>query len=371
MNSIDPSVLSQVIDLAIEIQQIPAPTFFEGRRSAFMHSLFARVGLGDIEVDSLGNVYGRIPGRESAMPIILTAHLDTVFPADTDLSYSRAADHITAPGIGDNALGLASLLGLFWLIRDREKSLRHDLWLVANVGEEGLGNLRGMQAVISRFQGNVKAYLVLEGMALGQVYHRGLGVQRMRISARTTGGHSWVEAGRPSAIHELVRIANRMLSWSLPSQPRTTLNIGIFQGGISINTIAPSAFFDIDLRSEDADILADLADKTEKLVRKARSEDVDILSELIGTRPPGEIPLRHPLVALAGEALNSVGITPHYNIGSTDANVPLSLGYPAVCLGLTTGHGAHTMNETIEIAPLSLGLQQLLKVIDGLASEPF
>jgi len=281
----------------------------------------------------------------------------------------RSSDRITAPGIGDNALGLAGLLGLLWLIHDRKKSLNHDVWLIANVGEEGLGNLRGMQAVVSRFQGNIKAYLVLEGMALGQVYHRGLGVRRMRISARTAGGHSWVEAGRPSAIHELIRLASRMLSWSLPSQPRTTLNIGIFQGGTSINTIAPFASFDIDLRSEDTEILAELAEKISNLVRKFRSEDVQILSELIGARPPGEIPPQHPLVALAKEALMAVGITPNYNIGSTDANVPLSLGYPAICLGLTTGQGAHTLNETIDLAPLSQGLEQLLLVIEGLDKE--
>lgn len=335
-----------------------------------MHSLFESEELADIEIDALGNVYGRMPGRSSGLPIILTAHLDTVFPESTDLRCTRTADCITAPGIGDNALGLAGLLGLIWLIHAGEKSLNRDLWLVANVGEEGLGNLRGMEAVVSRFQGEIKAYLVLEGMALGQVYHRGLGVRRMRISARTAGGHSWVEAGRPSAIHELIRLANRIISWSLPSQPRTTLNIGIFQGGTSINTIAPFAFLDIDLRSEDPSVLAKLADKMDSLVRKHRSDAVQVLSELIGTRPPGEIPLEHPLVVLAGEALMTVGITPKFNIGSTDANVPLSLGYPAICLGLTTGHGAHTLDETIEIAPLSLGLQQLLAVIEKLDTDP-
>lgn len=366
---IDSVLLSRVIDLAIEIQQIPAPTFSEGRRSAFMQSIFESEGLADVESDALGNVFGRIPGCDSGPPIILTAHLDTVFPESTDLSYTRNVDRITGPGIGDNALGLAGLLGLFWLIRDHKKHLNHDTWLVANVGEEGLGNLRGMQAVVSRFQGDIKAYLVLEGMALGQVYHRGLGVQRMRISARTAGGHSWVEAGRPSAIHELIRLASRMLSWSLPTQPRTTLNIGIFQGGTSINTIAPFAYFDLDLRSESTEILTELAEKISNLVLKYRSEEVQLLYEMIGTRPPGEIPLHHPLVVLAGEALMAVGITPNYNIGSTDANVPLSRGYPAICLGLTTGHGAHTLNETIEIAPLGLGLQQLFTLIERLDTD--
>lgn len=331
-----------------------------------MHALFMEEELSDVQVDSLDNVYARLPGCQSASPLVVTAHLDTVFPETTDLRIRRDAESITAPGIGDNALGLAGLLGLIWLVRQRRKPLNRDIWLVANVGEEGLGNLRGMQAVVARFQEKVQAYLVLEGMALGQVYHRGLGVRRFRISAQTPGGHSWVDAGRSSAIHELVHIANRMLSWSLPSQPRTILNIGVFQGGISINTIAPSAFFEVDLRSEGSIILAELTERLENLTRTTRSAEVIMTTELVGERPPGEIPLHHPLVVLAGEALAAVGITPHYNIGSTDANVPLSLGYPAICLGLTTGHGAHTLNETIDIAPLSRGLQQILLVIEGL-----
>lgn len=362
----DPQLVNQVLELAIEIQQIPAPTFNESKRGAFIYERFIQENLKDVEIDEIGNVLGRLPGSGSTLPIIVSAHLDTVFPSGTDLGYERLAEKVAGPGIGDNAVGLAGLFGLLWELNQRQVILNSDLWLVANVGEEGLGDLRGMREVVNRFAGQIQAYIILEGMALGQVYHRGLGVRRFRITVNTSGGHSWVDYGKPSAVHELVRIVTRLLAIQIPEGPRTTMNVGVISGGTSVNTIAAEASLDLDLRSEDVATLDELVNSVEGIFQESQSPDVRVSVELIGQRPVGEISQNHPLIALAVQGLEVVGIQPRLNIGSTDANIPLSLGYPAICLGLTTGNGAHTGDEYINLPPLDLGLKQLLLVIKGL-----
>jgi acetylornithine deacetylase/succinyl-diaminopimelate desuccinylase-like protein len=362
---IDPSLVKLILELAISIQQIPAPTFAEGARAAYMQARFREEGLSDISIDLTGNVFARVPGKSSERPCVLSAHLDTVFPANTSLSVTRTRDRIAGPGIGDNAVGLAGLIGILWILRQRKVPLKHDLWLVANVGEEGLGDLRGMRAVVDRFRESPTAYLVLEGMALGQIYHRGLGARRYRIEVRTPGGHSWVNFGQPSAVHELVALANHLLALPLPDQPRTTLNLGVIAGGISVNTIAPEAYLEIDLRSEELLSLTQLSALVEDLVNGLNRPGVFTGARLIGQRPVGDIPDDHPLVVLASRALEAAGIQPRFNIGSTDANIPLSCGLPAICLGLTTGNGAHTLDEYVHIRPLAQGLDQLLGVIEG------
>jgi acetylornithine deacetylase/succinyl-diaminopimelate desuccinylase-like protein len=363
---LEPETLERVIDLAICIQQIPAPTFSEAARAGFIAERYREEGLSDISQDGTGNVYARILGRSSASPIVLSAHLDTVFPDNTPLQVRRLADRIVGAGIGDNAVGLAGLIGFLWLVKNRGIRLNHDVWLVANVGEEGRGDLRGMRAVVNRFGSKPRAYIVLEGMALGQIYHRGLGVRRYQITVQTPGGHSWVNFGQPSAVHELVILANQLLGIPLPEQPRTTLNVGVITGGISVNTIAPEAALELDLRSERLQELKELSAQVEHLVARLNRPGVRAQSALIGDRPVGEIPSDHPLVLLASRALEAVGIQPKYNIGSTDANVPLSYGFPAVCLGLTRGSGAHTLDEFIYTRPLAQGLRQLMLVIEGL-----
>jgi acetylornithine deacetylase/succinyl-diaminopimelate desuccinylase-like protein len=362
----DPQLVDQVLELAIEIQQIPAPTFNESKRGEFIYERFVQENLMDVEIDEIGNVLGRLAGSGTTLPIIVSAHLDTVFLSGTDLGCERLPDKVTGPGVGDNAIGLAGLFGLLWELNQQQVKLNSDLWLVANVGEEGLGDLRGMREVVNRFAGQIQAYIILEGMALGQVYHRGLGVRRFRITVNTSGGHSWVDYGKPSAVHELAQIVTRLLAIQLPEGSRTTMNVGVISGGTSVNTIAAEASLDLDLRSEDVAALEDLVKSVEGTVQEFQGSDVRVSIDLIGQRPVGEISQNHPLVALAVQGLEMVGIQPRLNIGSTDANIPLSLGYPAICLGLTTGNGAHTVNEYINSPPLELGLKQLLLVIKGL-----
>lgn len=369
-------LISRILDLAIVIQQIPAPTFHEQERAALVHRLFAEEKLSDVSMDAAGNVYARLPASHPSSlespsetktrPIIVSAHLDTVFPANTDLTVVRESGRVAGPGIGDNSAGLAGLFGIVWSMRERRIELASDLWLVANVCEEGLGDLRGMKAVVERFGSEAAAFIVLEGMSLGSIYHRALGVRRYRITARTEGGHSWIDYGRPSAVHELTRLAARITAMKLPQAPRTTLNVGTIAGGTSVNTIAAEATLELDLRSEDWNMLEKISAQVEHLVHDANRAGVEIDAQVIGQRPAGEILEDHPLVRLAETCLQDVGCNPHRNIGSTDANQPLSLGLPAVTIGLTTGAGAHTVHEYINIDPLQKGMEQVVRLVSGI-----
>jgi tripeptide aminopeptidase len=356
-------VINRVIELAIQIQQIPAPTFHEQKRAEFVRGLFLAERLNDICIDETGNVFARLRGKGKEKPLVVSAHLDTVFPIDTDLRVTRGPELIHGPGLGDNSLGVASLFGLLWSLQEREIQLRGDIWFVANVGEEGLGDLRGMKAIVDHFGGDVHAYLVLEGLALGHVYHRAVGVKRYRVTARTSGGHSWSDYGQPSAVHELAKLVVALTSLELPGHPRTTMNVGRISGGTSVNVIASEASLDLDLRSEGQEALAALVSAADKLIQKANRGGVSIETKVIGQRPAGEISVSHPLVILAKDCLREQGLEPGLISGSTDANVPLSKGYPAIVLGITTGGSAHTVHEYINTPPISQGMEQLVRFV--------
>jgi len=355
------------LDLAVRIQQIPAPTFSEAARAAFVCDRFRELGLVDLEIDELSNVYARLPSADpdKQPPLVVSAHLDTVFPETTPLDVIRENGRISGPGIGDNSLAVAGLVGLARMVLEIPEPLPGDLWLVANAGEEGLGNLCGMRRVVDRFGKVPAAYVVLEGTALGHVYHRGLSVRRFEISVRTAGGHSWGHFGRPSAIHILAKIIAQLTELDLPSEPRSSYNAGPISGGTTVNTIAAEAAVQLDLRSESEDYVEILVGNVAAIVEEFRSEEVQVDLAPIGNRPGGEVSADHPLVKLAMRSLEDLGIAPTLKIGSTDANVPLSRGLPAICIGLTEGGGGHTVSEYILTDPLKQGLNHVFNVILG------
>ena len=366
------NITQRIIDLTIEIQQIPAPTFNEFKRAEFVRDLFASEGLSDVSMDEVGNVYGalKVEGRKSNVkPLVISAHTDTVFPLDMDLKVKREADKVYGIGIGDNSLGVAGLVGLLWMIRERRIQLEGDVWFVANVCEEGLGDLRGMKAVVDRFGENVLAYLVLEGMALGHVYHRAVGVKRYRVKATTRGGHSWSDYGQPSAIHELSKLVVQLTSMELPKEPRTTMNVGKISGGTSINVIAPEAWLELDLRSEGQESLAKLVADAEQIIRAASKPGLSVEAEVIGQRPAGELGLEHPLIKLAVECIRAQGLEAILTTGSTDANIPLSKNIPSLVLGISTGGGAHTKDEYINTTPIEKGMEQLVRFVEAVISK--
>ncbi len=356
--------VDRLVNLACQIQQIPAPTFHEKARASFLYQCFQNEPLvKQLEFDNAGSVLACIPGSANAAPLVVSAHLDTVFPLETSLAILRTKDKIQAPGIGDNSLGVAALLGLVWMFSENRIQLPGDLWLVGDVCEEGLGNLRGMRAIVDRFEARPAAYLVLEGMGLGEIFHRGLGVKRFRVMVHTGGGHSWIDAGQPSALHEAARLITTLTVLSLPRCPRTTLNVGVISGGTSVNTIAPSTWFDLDLRCEDPAGLELLWRQVERHIASAQKSGVQVSWEGIGTRPAGGIPADHPLVAAALACLEKYRVEAHPGIGSTDANLPLSRAYPAISFGITRGSGAHSTAEMIETRPISQGMAALYDLI--------
>ncbi len=365
MKLISPADLKTVLDQTCALQQIPAPTFQERLRAQAVLAHMREIGLLDCEIDPAGNVLGRWPGSASGRPLVISAHMDTVFPEGFPLQLDRQDDRITGPGIGDNTLGVACLLRLAPLLAANEIKLPGDLWLAATTCEEGLGNLIGVQALTDRFGSQAIAYISLEGMGLGNILHRGLGVERFRVSMQTGGGHSWVDYGALSAVHELAALANQLASIKLPHHPRTSLNIGVFHGGTSINTIAAEAALELDLRSESPRALLDLTHRVERLFAAAQKPGLQVDAKRIGWRPAGEIPTNHALVKLVERVLRGMGISPHSDIASTEANLPLSLGYPSVTIGLTIGDRAHSAQEYILTAPLEKGLTQLVEITRG------
>ncbi len=357
--------LEHLLMTTLEIQAIPAPTFSEELRADYVRAAFYEIGLKDISVDNVGNVYGRHKGGDGR-PLILTAHMDSVFPIETSLEVTHGDNRIIGAGIGDNAVALGALLEL---PNDLQiNGPQSDVWFVGTVGEEGLGNLHGMKDVVRRFGEDVSGYIVIEGMALGYIYHRGLPISRFRIEANTLGGHSWIHAGRPSAVHALIVLCSEMIKLDLPQSPKTTLNIGRIQGGTSINTIASHAEIEIDIRSDAAEEIEAVESQIRDLTEGMNTDEVTIEMTNIGTRPAGVISEKHPLVLAALDSYKAVGKEICIlEAGSTDASYPLSLGLPAICVGITKGGGAHSLNEYIEISHIERGYAALLDLIKRFA----
>ena len=352
-----------VVETAIEIQQIPAPTFDEQRRSDLVRRRLEALGLDGVEQDALGNVYACRPGLHRRPGVLLAAHLDTVFPQGTDLTVRREGPRVFGPGIGDNSLGVAALVHLAEACQLADLPNTADIWFVADVGEEGLGNLRGMRAAVDKLAGRYTSVVAIEGSGFGRVYHRAIGVKRLRVAAHTAGGHSWADYGAPSAVHTLVKAASALVDLPLPSQPRTTLNIGVITGGTSVNTIAEEAHFLLDLRSEQQSELDQVVARVRAALAALPAGGATLTVEEVGSREAGDIDVGQPLPRAAAAALEAVGADVVWGSGSTDANVPLGRGIPAVCIGITDGGNAHRLDEYIDTGNVGRGMEALARLV--------
>lgn len=358
------------VEQAIALQQIPAPTFDEAARAAFLSAQFVASGLQAVSVDALHNVYATLPGRDrSARGVLVTSHTDTVFPSGTDLSVRRDGALVHAPGIGDNSIGAASLPALVRGLTASGILLPCDMHIVATSREEGMGDLGGIRAAYRRLRDRIKCVINIEGLAFGHVYHAGIAVRRLKIAISAEGGHSWLHFGRPSAIHTLVQVGARLTEMRPSRRPRTTFNLGIIEGGQSVNSIAASASLLLDLRSETTAALDALESEVRAIVAAFASADVTIETSIVGDRPAGGIPESHPLVQIALSSLDAVGIRGTLEIGSTDGNIPLADGCPTVTIGITRGGNAHRLDEYIETAPVAAGLKQALLTIANAAAD--
>lgn len=346
---------------AIAICEVPAPTFAESRRAAHVARRMQEVGLGTPATDAEGDVICELPGRDDRPTVMLTAHLDTVFAEGVPITVRREGTRLFAPGIGDNSVAVAAMLHLGVALRDLPD--RGALILAGNVGEEGLGNLRGMKALWARYGERVDAWIVLEGATFNRAVHTGVCSRRLEVTYRAGGGHSWLNFGEPSAVHALGRLIDQIAQVRVPAEPKTTYNVGIVRGGTTVNTIAADASLVLDMRSEDPGELARLGDTIDRLVAAiAAASGVGARTEVLGERPGGRLPPGHPLIALVEEAASQVGAPLRWESASTDANVPLSHGAAAVCLGIAKGDGVHTLGESLDISLLPQGVQQAFLV---------
>lgn len=369
--------IDSILERVARIQQVPAPTFAEGDRARLVEQEMSDLGLANVRRDSMNNVFGRLPAteRKCGRPLVISAHLDTVFPIDTDLTLSRSGDYLCGPGVGDNSTGVAGLLTIAQAILEHKLPHHADMWFTANVCEEGLGDLKGMRAVVDRFGADAR-YLVVEGGLFGQLSSQAIGVKRYRIEATAPGGHSWGNFGATNAIHALAYLIVAVDGLSVPTLPKTTYNVGVIEGGTLINTVAQSATIWLDLRSEDPAALAVLVGQVNQLVDSLNKQHqlegtgVCFTMTQVGDRPAGQGVKGSKLVSWAKAALRQVGRTDIRMIASsTDANVPLSRGYETVCLGLTESGNSHRLDEYIDTTFLPAGLGQLLLVTLAAAND--
>lgn len=352
-----------LIQQALSICRIPSPTFAEEKRARYIAGRLAELGLQRIEIDELYNVTAVLPGTGGGPTLMTVAHIDTVFPEGTDVEPQWDGQYWRAPGIRDNSASVAINLLLPEMLRLRGMRLAGDLILAFSVGEEGLGNLRGIRALMERYRTRVSAVIAVDGN-LGVVNHIGISVRRLEVVVKTEGGHSWADAGKPSAVHVLARMAAEISDIAVAASPRTVLNIGTISGGTSVNAIAQAAQFSLDLRSVESAIVVKLESEVRQTITALSEQDgVDVTVRVIGDRPGGMIPSSHPLVEAITTSFSEAGVNSTLAAASTDANIPLSLGIPAASMGVSAGGKTHTLQEFLDPRSLPIGAGALIRAL--------
>jgi tripeptide aminopeptidase len=355
------------------ITEIPAPPFQESSRAAYMKTLLSGAGL-HVSMDATGNVIGEFPGTTSEI-VMLTAHMDTVFPAGTDVRVKREGGRLLAPGISDNGTGLAALVALARAFREAKIKPAKTILFVADVGEEGEGNLRGIRALVDAYKKNLKYVIALDGSATEYVTNAALASRRVEITINGPGGHSWSDFGMPNPIHALGRGIARFVAGRVPESPRTSFNIGEIQGGTSVNSIPMNAQMKVDLRSESETELTKLEGNLRDSVRAGIDEEMsaarergmtggstllDLKISVLGVRPSGELADGSPLLEALLAADKRLGNRSRMERSSTDANIPLSVGIAAISIGAGgRSGGAHTLEEWYDPSGREIGLQRV------------
>jgi tripeptide aminopeptidase len=353
----DAEATELVLARTVALCEIPAPSFHEAARASVVAQWWRDESIPEVAIDAVGNVWGRLRDGTGRATVVC-AHLDTVFDDDVDHTVAVVGDRFVGPGVGDDSVAVAALSMLHRML---PRELRHPVWILATVGEEGLGNLRGITSALDQME-QVRAVVALEGNYLGQVNVTGVGSVRWEVSIDGPGGHAWEASDSPSAIHCAAGLVSRIVETPRPEDARSSINIGTIRGGESVNSRAQRCVFQVDLRADGSRPLASLAQAVEQIL-----DDVEppltLRCRSIGSRPAGSIPHSHPLVLAAVDSLRSVGIEPRFTAASTDANAAYARGVPAVTLGVTEGSGTHTEAEWIRVGPLASGLTALARTI--------
>jgi tripeptide aminopeptidase len=357
----------------LELAAVPAPPFGESARSAWLEQRFQNLGLHGVYTDDLGNVFGQLLPESVPPMLAVSAHIDTVFPADTPLVFHEEGNRLFGPGISDNASGVVALLAMAAALRHSEVRPAGNVVFIGNVGEEGEGNLRGMRHIFAddRWSASIRRLLVIDGAGTDTYVNQALGSKRFEITFRGPGGHSWSDFGTPNPILFLCRALTRFGETAVPDHPRTTFNIGVIRGGTSVNSIPEAASARVDLRSASRDELEKLEARLRSAVSGAHRESllqfraagkgISVDIESIGDRPAAQLSESARILQVIRAVDAHLGIHSLPRLASTDANIPLSLGREAITIGAGgDGGGAHTLREWFDCSHRDLGLKRIL-----------
>jgi acetylornithine deacetylase/succinyl-diaminopimelate desuccinylase-like protein len=382
------STESQTLDDQVRFCETAAPPFQEAARGELLRRAFAQLGLQSVRIDREGNVLGERPGLSVRPHLVIAAHLDTVFPPGTNVKVKQAGTTYTGPGIGDNCRGLAVLVAVIRAMRSTGVKTAGTITFVANVGEEGLGDLRGVRALFGVPKAAagkpgtplraVDRFLSIDGTGI-HVTHVAVGSHRYRLTFKGPGGHSYAAFGTPNPAGALGRAIAKIEEFQVPDRPRTTFNVGRIGGGTSVNAVPFEAWMEVDLRSTDPAALASLDAKLHRAVEEAVAEEnarwrksatVTVSKELVGDRPAGSTPENSAIVQTALAAARALGVNAPLGEGSTDANLPMSLGIPAITIGGGgSGQDAHAPAESFDSRDAWKGTQHALLLTIALSQK--
>jgi len=365
------------IEEQIRVCEIPAPPFKEEARGRELERLFKQLGLNDVRIDKAGNVLGVRPGAAAHPNLLFQAHLDTVFPEGTDVKVKRDGDILRGPGIGDDCRGLAMLMGVIQALNEARVQTAGTITFAADTGEEGLGDLRGTKELFNEtLKGQVDKFISVDGTGLG-ITNIGVGSYRYRATFKGPGGHSFGAFGLANPIQAMGRAIAKIDGFEVPSKPKTTFNVGRVGGGTSVNAIPSECWMEVDMRSSDKDSLETVNAKYKLAVQAAIDEEnkrwkgrgpVSVANEVVGYRPAGSTPAVSAIVQTAIEVTKLFGAPGDLREGSTDANVPMNLGIPAITIGGGgQGSASHALDENFNIKDSQLGTQRGILLAVALA----
>ncbi len=368
-----------VLEEQVRLCEIPAPPFKETARAKAYAQAFRELGLKNVRIDKVGNVLGERPGSAPRPHVVFSAHLDTVFPGETDVRVTRLGSILKGPGIGDDCRGLAVVLGVIKAMADAHVQTEGAITFVGTVGEEGLGDLRGVRHLFEgELKGKIDRFVSVDGTGLG-ITHIGVGSKRYRVAFKGPGGHSYGAFGLANPIHALGRAIAKIGDFQVPNEPKTTFNVGRIGGGTSINSIAFEAWAEVDMRSADVAALQSVDANFHRAVDAALEEEnlrwsnrgkLAVDKTLVGDRPAGRTAASSPVVQAAVSVTTALGLAVNLDEGSTDANIPMNLGIPAVTIdGGGRGTGAHALGETFDSTNSEQGTGRALLLAVALARK--
>jgi tripeptide aminopeptidase len=361
----------EIIAEQIRVCEIPAPPFAEEKRGLEFKNIFTKLGLRNVRIDAIGNVLGERPGKGPKPHLVMAAHLDTVFPAETNVKVTKEGSWLKGPGIGDDCRGLAVLIGVIRALDEAKVVTNGPITFVANVGEEGLGDLRGTKALFNdTLKGRIDRFVSVDGAGLGMT-HVGVGSFRYRLAYKGPGGHSYGDFGRVNPIHALGRALAAISEFQVAKEPKTTFNVGRIGGGTSVNSIPFEAWAEVDMRSHDkasldalhAKFLVVADDAVAAENKRWGNGTVTVEKKSVGIRPPGATPSSSDVVTAAASVTKAMGIAVEWSTSSTDANVPMSLGIPAITIdGGGAGKDAHALTEAFDTTDSWKGTQRAILI---------